>query len=171
MNKTTSRIPTALLAVMGLAILALMRPSDHSGARLFNDSASVPLGFWLRTTQPVALGEIVGFPPPQAAMAYVAAHMPAYAHGKLILKYVVATAGDRICRAGEAFTVNGRLYGLAATKDGVGVNLPQWQGCQILAPGEVAVFSNRIPNSFDSRYYGPIPAGNIVGVYRPLWTW
>jgi conjugative transfer signal peptidase TraF len=171
MIKTRPRMPAALIVAMVLAILALLRPADHSNSRLFNDSASVPLGFWHRVPQPVEAGAIVGFHPPAAAMAYVEAHMPEYTHRKLILKYVVATSGDRICRAGASFSVNGKLYGQAAPTDGLGAALPQWQGCRTLAVGEVAVFSNRIPNSFDSRYYGTVPAANIIGVYRPLWTW
>jgi conjugative transfer signal peptidase TraF len=160
-----------MLAIMVLALAALARPADKSDARLINDSASVPLGFWSRLQTPIVKGVVIGFHPPQAAMPYVLAHMPEYAHQKLILKYVVATAGDRICRAGEAFSVNGDVLGQAATADRQGRALPAWQGCQTLTAGEVAVFSNRIPNSFDSRYYGVIPAANIIGVYRPLWTW
>ncbi|MDE2344607.1 MAG: S26 family signal peptidase [Betaproteobacteria bacterium] len=160
-----------MLAVMALAIVALARPADHSDARLFNDSASVPLGFWRRVQTPIVKGAVIGFHPPAAAMPYVLAHMPEYASKKLIQKYVVAMAGDRICRAGTAFSVNGAVLGQAALTDYQGHPLPTWTGCRTLGAGQVAVFSNRIPNSFDSRYYGAIPASNIIGVYRPLWTW
>ena len=167
-----SRRGAFLLALaMGLGIAGLLRPADHSSERLINDSPSVPLGFWHRVEAPVAIGAVIGFKPPPAALGYVSAHMPAYLHRKLILKYVVAVAGDRICRAGEAFTVDGRELGQASARDAQGAVLPVWQGCQTLGAGEVAVFSNRIPNSFDSRYYGAIPENNIIGVYRPIWTW
>jgi type IV secretory pathway protease TraF len=36
---------------------------------------------------------------------------------------------------------------------------------------EYVVFSNRIPNSFDSRYYGPVHRRDILGVYAPIWIW
>ena len=171
MSEARPRIPVALLAIMILAIAALMRPADHSDTRLFNDSASVPLGFWSRVKTPIVPGVVIGFHPPEAAMTYVRQHMPEYASKKLIQKYVVATAGDRICRAGGAFSVNGTVLGQAALADREGNPLPAWQGCHVLTAGQVAVFSNRIPNSFDSRYYGAIPAANIIGVYRPVWTW
>ena len=171
MSEAKPRIPAALFVIMALAVTALMRPADHSDARLFNDSASVPLGFWRRVQTPVVKGVVIGFHPPAAAMPYVLAHMPEYASKKLIQKYVVATAGDQICRAGVAFSVNGAVLSQAALADRQGSPLPTWQGCHTLTAGQVAVFSDRIPNSFDSRYYGAIPAANIIGVYRPLWTW
>ena len=46
--------------------------------------------------------------------------------------------------------------------------LPVWRGCRALRRGEFFVFSNRIPNSFDSRYYGPVTQAQILGVFQPL---
>ena len=48
------------------------------------------------------------------------------------------------------------------------VILPRWNGCRRLHNGEVFVFSDRIPNSFDSRYFGPVNRAEIVGVFRPV---
>ncbi len=39
-----------------------------------------------------------------------------------------------------------------------------------MASDEYFVFSDRVPNSFDSRYFGPISRAAIIGVYRPLFT-
>lgn len=98
--------------------------------------------------------------------------MPQYLHDELILKYVVATVGGRICRdAGGAFSVNGKVLGWALKADEHGNPLPIWQGCETLPAGSVAVFSSRMPDSYDSRYYGAVPAGDIKAVYRPLWVW
>ena len=47
---------------------------------------------------------------------------------------------------------------------------PRWRACRRLDAGEFFVFSNRIPNSFDSRYYGPVRREAIVGVFRPIMT-
>lgn len=161
---------------IGLAVLAgivaILWPAERHALVLYNDSASVPLGFWLRSEAAITKGSVIAFRPPAPAMPYVSAHMSEYVHHDLILKYVVAVAGDTICRtAANVFTVNGDALGVAAMRDERGVILPHWQGCRRLGPGEVAVFSNHIPNSFDSRYYGAVPAQDIRGVYRPLWTW
>ena len=48
--------------------------------------------------------------------------------------------------------------------------LPRWRACRRLGEGEFFVFSNRIPNSFDSRYYGPVRREAIVGVFRLIMT-
>jgi type IV secretory pathway protease TraF len=41
----------------------------------------------------------------------------------------------------------------------------------VLAHDEFFVFSNRIPNSFDSRCYGPLHRQQIEAVRRALMTW
>lgn len=169
---------SAALVVAGAGVLAALmlafgRPA--AAPLVYNDSASVPLGFWWRAggpETPLRPGMVIGFRPPAAGRAYVAAHLPQYLHGELILKYVVATAGGRICRdPAGAFSVNGRVLGRALKADEHGNLLPAWQGCRMLSAGSVAVFSNRIPDSYDSRYYGAVPARDIKAVYRPLWVW
>lgn len=169
---------TAALVLAGagtLAALMLAFGRPVATPLTHNDSASVPLGFWWRIGGPaMALrpGMVIGFRPPAAGRAYVAAHMPQYLHDELILKYVVATAGARICRDAQgAFSVNGRVLGRALKADEHGNPLPAWQGCRTLPTGSIAVFSGRIPNSYDSRYYGAVPARDIKAVYRPLWVW
>jgi len=159
-------------AISAVAIVAIVWPHKPGVAILYNDSASVPLGFWIKTTDKVRVGAVIGFRPPLAAMPYVTAHMPAYVRAKLILKYVAAVGGDQICRSADGmFSVNGHNLGRAMAADRHGNRLPVWQGCETLAGGDVAVFSDHIPDSFDSRFYAAIPAGDIFGVYRPLWTW
>jgi type IV secretory pathway protease TraF len=32
------------------------------------------------------------------------------------------------------------------------------------------MFSGHHPRSFDSRYFGPIPASSVISTMRPLWT-
>lgn len=180
-NSVTRRRLTYLgLAGIGIAFAALSAiklPPDGGALVLLNDSASVPEGLWLRESRgaeaaaKVAAGDVIAFRPPARALPYVRAYMPEYLHKQSILKYVVATDGDTICRQGTRFSVDHRYLGTAMTEDGNGHALPTWSGCTVLRHGQVAVFSDRIPNSFDSRYYGPIPSNKILGLYRPLLTW
>lgn len=164
----------AAIAIAGMTFaLAAHRPSSDA-AILYNDSPSVPCGFWVRTSTSVTrvrVGEVIAFRPPATADAYLRKAMPEYLHRQSIIKYVAALPGDKICRKGRRFSVNGRMLGSAFVRDDNGRRLPTWTGCDTLTNRQLAVFSARIPNSFDSRYYGPVPTQNVLGVYRPLLTW
>jgi type IV secretory pathway protease TraF len=56
-------------------------------------------------------------------------------------------------------------------KDSRGRPLPVWHDRHTLGTDEFFVFSDRIPNSFDSRCYGPIHHHQIETVRRALITW
>ncbi|MCR5881230.1 S26 family signal peptidase [Phenylobacterium sp. J367] len=140
------------------------------GARpllLWNRTASEPEGLYLRHAEPVSVGALVAFPAPSAAFPYANGHM-AYLRRVPILKSVAAVAGDHVCAANDRLEINGRVRAPILRQDRRGAALPRWDGCRRLRDGEVFVFSDRIPNSFDSRYFGPVNRAEIVGVFRPL---
>jgi type IV secretory pathway protease TraF len=66
--------------------------------------------------------------------------------------------------------INGRDRAPIAVRDSCGVTLPRWTGCRRLGTSELFVFSDRVPNSFDSRYFGPIDRTSVVGVYKPVFA-
>ena len=90
-----------------------------------------------------------------------------YLHRLTILKEIAAGQGDVVCTQAGALTINGRWRAPVLERDPRGRQLPQWRGCRALAKDEFFVFSDRIPNSFDSRYYGPVKRAQIVGVFQP----
>lgn len=134
---------------------------------LFNGTPSEPIGLYWRSLDRPAVGALVAFPAPPTAFPYADGRL-AYLRREPILKGVAAGPGDRVCAAGAQLTINGAVRGPIADRDGQGRALPHWRGCRALAPDELFVFSARVPNSFDSRYFGPIPARSLLGVYRPL---
>lgn len=136
----------------------------------FNPSPSLPRGWYLRSSEPIERGSLVWFRLPAVMDEYVASlpGMTAW-YGEPengLLKPVAAIAGDTICRDGLAFSINGRVVGTALQSGPSGWPLPVWSGCRLLAVSEIAVFSDRIPDSNDSRYYGAIAASAAVA-YRP----
>ncbi|MBK8177257.1 MAG: S26 family signal peptidase [Rhodospirillales bacterium] len=136
----------------------------------FNSSPSLPRGWYVRSNQPIARGGLVWFRLPPVMADYVAS-VPGMAAWYAdpengLLKPVAAVAGDTICRDGLAFSINGHVVGTALPFGPSGRPLPVWSGCRRLAVGEIAVFSDRIPDSDDSRYYGAIAATAAVA-YRP----
>ena len=60
--------------------------------------------------------------------------------------------------------------GAARERDRRGRPLPVWQGCRLVAEGEVFLMNWDEPASLDGRYFGPIPSSAIVGRAEPLWT-
>ena len=89
-----------------------------------------------------------------------------------ILKPVVAGPGDRVDTTSAWLTVNGRpVAPMPPATDGSGRPLPAWRARRPLRAGEFLVVSTRIANSFDSRCYGPVTAGQIAAVRVPLVTW
>lgn len=90
-----------------------------------------------------------------------------------VLKPVVAVAGDLVDLGPEAVIVNGERLpaSRSAAVDSLGDPLPHapW-GRHVVAADEVWVVSTRVPNSWDSRYLGPIPVSQVWAVARPVWT-
>lgn len=153
-----------LPACLGLASLATPQPLF-----LVNTSPSEPLGLYVRSKLPPAAGRLAAFHPPAAGRAYAAAHLPEIGRGG-ILKRLAAGPGSRVCAQGRVFLVNGRPLGTIQLHDHAGRALPRWEGCVTLGPGQFVAYSDRIPNSFDSRYYGPVGPAEIIGAYEPLWV-
>lgn len=159
------RYRPVLAAASGALLLAIVTPGAPQV--LINHTASEPLGAYWRTGATPSVGALVAFAAPPAAFPYADGRL-AYLHREPMLKAVAAGPGDTVCAAGAVLTINAIVRAPIAERDGRGRALPRWRGCRRLDPGEVFVFSNRVPNSFDSRYFGPIPARSVIGVYRAL---
>src|SRR5690606_23795810 len=89
--------------------------------------------------------------------------------GVPLLKHIAAKAGQRVCRIGDAVSVDARRVAIARARDGQGRPLPVWQGCRTLRPGELLLLNPAHPDSLDGRYFGPLPASAVIGRATPLW--
>jgi len=126
----------------------------------------------VRSAAKPAVGQIVDFRIPQAGRNYIETRTGQNVEDWYILKPIAAGPGDRVDTTGEWLLINGRqIARMPPTSDTGGRSLPVWRDDCVLGPNEFFVFSNRIPNSFDSRCYGPIKRGEISSVRRPLLTW
>ena len=132
---------------------------------LVNTSPSEPPGVYARTTERPTNGRIIAFKVPPAGAGYVGRAMP-YLRRRPLLKAVAAGPGDAVCEGEGGLVINGHWRAAVVDTDRQGRLLPHWRACRRLGPDELFVFSNRVPNSFDSRYYGPVSRGSILGVYR-----
>ena len=163
-----SHKPIAAVAAL-CAILALATAGTAHPVVLINTTPSEPVGLYLATSAPLTPGRLIAFRAPAAAFPYADARL-SYLRRVPLLKAVAAVAGDDVCSTGMRLSVNGRDQGRIVERDARGVALPHWRGCRRLTPGEVFVLSARAPNSFDSRYFGPVPMSAVIGVYRAFLT-
>ncbi|HVT89411.1 MAG TPA: S26 family signal peptidase [Tepidisphaeraceae bacterium] len=159
-------------ALVLLALLIILSKLVGHRAAIVNTSPSVAPGLYVRSSAEPAVGQIVDFCIPRAARDYVSARTGHTGENWYILKPIVAGPGDRVDTTGDWLVINRRqIAPMPPMSDRDGRPLPRWRANRLLGPGEFFVFSARIPNSFDSRCYGPIKRNEIASVRRPLLTW
>ena len=169
----TTRIPfnwLPLLLVAGsLAALAWSVFGTPSQRIIYNGSDSVPKGWYRITlTGSPAVSDIVltRLPPAAATLAAQRSYLPTHIP---LLKTVLAVAPQRVCVRGNHVLVDDQVVGKLLVHDRLGRPLPTWRGCRPLVGDELFLLSVDNPESFDSRYFGPISATAVIGRAQPLW--
>ena len=164
-------LAAGLLLTLGVAVASLTCADRQV---VINTSPSVAPGLYVRSRDAPAVGRLVDFRVPAAAAEFVRLRTHGRTDGRnwYILKPIAAGPGDVVDCTGPWLVINGRpVASMPPAVDDAGHPLPVWRGCRTLADDEFFVFSDRIPNSFDSRCYGPIRRRQIEAVRRPLITW
>jgi len=162
-------LATGLAGIAAFAGLCIVvRAAIGAPVILYNGSPSEPIGFYRLSSAAPMKGALVAFPVPRAGQDYARSALPYLTHTP-ILKNIAAVYPETACAIDGTLHLDGRTAGPIAMADSRGHAMPRWRGCIRIGRSEVFVFSNRIPNSFDSRYYGPVPVSSILGVYKPLW--
>jgi conjugative transfer signal peptidase TraF len=156
-------------ALFGAAVLfavwiALERVPDFI---VYNGTASMPVGFYLRSDDPITLGAIVTVDVHDVAGAY-ALERGAGSDFRF-LKRIAATDGNIVCADGDQITVDGDVRAIRSARDSNGRELPSWSGCVELGQGQYLVLGDSA-DSFDGRYFGIVRASNIEGVWRPIFS-
>jgi conjugative transfer signal peptidase TraF len=137
---------------------------------IWNASASAPVGLY--TVRPAADLDVtdlvaVEAPEPLASFLGEREYLP---RGVPLMKRIAALPGQTVCRIGGSVSVDTIAMGEALARDRRGRELPVWQGCRTLGTSEIFVMNWDVPDSFDGRYFGPIPKASVVGHALPLWT-
>jgi signal peptidase I len=143
-----------------------MEPNYHAGERLFLNKA---VYFHVNLEK---LSQIVPFLDSDNQYAYlfhgprrgevIVFHPPFPSHDDLI-KRVIGTPGDHVVIRNGVVTVNGQRIAEPYLEHGVRTSCDTgW--CDItLRPGQYYVMGDNRSNSSDSRLWGPVQAGSIVG--------
>ncbi len=154
--------------------------ANAAGLRV-NATPSMPLGLWRMAPDhaPLRRGDVVVVCLPDTAPVRVATERGYIPSGNCaggfepLVKPIAATAGDVVAVSAAGVAVNGQaVLGIAQlVQDSAGRPLRRVPaGAYPVAPGEVWLLSGHDPRSFDSRYFGPVPAANVQGIARPLWV-
>jgi len=166
---------SARFAIFGMMFISLTltlvpAATGFPPAFIWNASGSVPIGLY-RVQPEVRLGvtDLVAVMPPEPVASFLADrnYLP---RGVPLLKRVLALPGQRVCRVRLAVLVDGIVMAVARERDRFGRPLPDWQGCRVIAKGEVFLMNWQSGDSLDGRYFGPLPAASIIGRAVPLWT-
>jgi len=154
-------------AIIGAGALAVCHPA----ARLiWNATASTPIGLYeLRQVGKLNDLDTVVVRPPEPVARFLArgGYLP---RGVPLLKHVLALPGQTVCRSGDDIFVDHVDVGAAHDRDHLGRPLPRWSGCHALRAGEVFLMNQRVSDSLDGRYFGPLPVTSIIARAVPLWT-
>ncbi|MGZ7460016.1 S26 family signal peptidase [Pseudomonas sp. Ma2-10] len=136
---------------------------------IYNGSDSVPMGWYRITlTGSPAVGDIVltRLPLAAATLAAQRSYLPTRIP---LLKTVFAIAPQRVCVRGNHVLLDDQVVGKLLAHDRLGRPIPTWRGCRPLVGDELFLLSDNNPESFDSRYFGPISAATVIGRAQPLW--
>ena len=163
--------PAVLPLVATLAGIALVGFSAiaHPQPRLvWNASASAPIGLYRVVSGAPERGDfaLVHIPKSIEKLASMRGYLPA---GVPLIKRIAAVAGDDVCAFNGAIIVNGEIVARQRKVDRAGRSLPRWNECRELVQGEFFLLGDA-PDSFDSRYFGPVPSAQVTGRLAPLWT-
>jgi conjugative transfer signal peptidase TraF len=164
-----------MLLLSMIATLGAITLPALVGVRI-NTTNSLPQGIYLITSDENA--PLVEFCPSGvfSALSSVRGYRPPglCPDGRApLLKPVIAHQGDTVVLSEEGFRVNGRLFPNTAPHriDSAGRPLTTWpSGVYSVAPDTIWVASTYHPNSFDSRYFGPIALILVRHRLRPLWV-
>lgn len=155
-------IPLGMVSGLVLLVSPLTMKSDPK--LLYNPSPSAEIGWYRVVPQKAyARGDLVAayLPEEVQILADERGYLP---RGIPVIKSIGAVAGDVICFDSYGLSLPEQPPLRAALQDRRDRRMPvRVSGCLAVPVGEVVLISRRIDTSFDSRYFGPVPAAGILG--------
>jgi len=165
-----SRFAYVMISYFAVLIIVIIALVDPAPRLIWNASASAPIGLYaIHPIDNPRAGELVAILPPEPLARWMAMrhYVPL---GVPLLKHVAAKSGQRVCRHGVQITIDGHVVASAKLHDSRKRPLPQWRGCRTLNPSELFLLNSAIPDSLDSRYFGPLSIAQVIGEARPLFV-
>lgn len=160
-----------------MALLAIVAIAFMQGYRI-NTTPSYPIGIYKlnQSVTELHVGELVAFCPRKEGVFKFSSERGYLERGMCesglepLVKRIVAKPGDQVI-VSETVSVNGltQVNSELKAKDIDGREIPRAES-QLIAEATFFVMSEHNPNSFDSRYFGPIPAEWIYARAEPVWV-
>ncbi|MFC3722025.1 conjugative transfer signal peptidase TraF [Neoaquamicrobium sediminum] len=173
---TSRRRALAILLAGAAASIGLFVAGQTGGLRI-NLTPSYALGLWriVPIERAAAVGDLIFICPPVTHALVLGTERGYMRRGicpgwmSPLLKSVVAGQGQRI-QIGDLVTIDGQPLARSEvrTADAQGRALAPWSG-GIVPAGHLFLHSE-FAGSYDSRYFGPIPADGVLGLARPVLT-
>ena len=148
------------------------------GGYRINLTPSEPLGLWriAALDRVVSAGDLVFICPPLTSVMREAGRRGYLRFGTCpggvapLIKTVIAVAGQQV-GISTSVTVDGRPvpFSYLITRDGKGRPMKPYRGG--IVPEESVFLHSPFRNSYDSRYFGPLPASGILGLAQPVLTY
>lgn len=171
------RHPAILVIGLSFGLVLVGAALGLAGGYRLNLTPSEPLGIWriVPLDRPVAVGDLVFVcPPPEPR--FVDARLRGYLRRGLcpggfapLIKTVAALPGQDVV-IGRDVVIDGRTLPRSTLRprDGEGRAIEP-HGSGAVPPGHLFLHSP-FPSSYDSRYFGPLPADGFLGLARPVLT-
>lgn len=173
----TMRRGQAVVVVASILIPALMLAAAYGAGFRLNLTPSYPLGLWRieAMNRPVAIGDLIFICPPLTlafALGVERGYVrPGTCAGGMspLIKTVAAMPGQNVEIAGDV-VIDGRdlPHSDLHAVDADGRALTPWSG-GVVPAGSLFLHSD-FSGSYDSRYFGPIPASGLLGRAHPVLT-
>ncbi|WP_085034526.1 conjugative transfer signal peptidase TraF [Ensifer aridi] len=169
---------TARILSVAAAAIVLIAVSGFVGGYRINQTPSEALGLWriVPLHRPPGVGDLLFICPAEKA-GMPEARARGYLRSGLcpggvapLIKTVVAVAGQYV-EIGAEVTIDGRALpsSALAERDGKGRPLRPSPG-GVVPHGHVFLHSSFV-GSYDSRYFGPVPASGVLGLAQGVLTY
>lgn len=172
----SSRRRCAVVA-LGLVLPMAMLAAGFGGGLRVNLTPSYPLGLWrvVPLDRLVAVGDLIFICPPRTPAFDVVRERGYVRHGLCpgwsspLIKTVAALAGAEI-EIADSVIIDGAVapHSQPRSVDAEGRSLDAWSG-GVVPAGHLFLLS-QYAGSYDSRYFGPIPAEGLLGLAQPILT-
>lgn len=172
----TGRYERLRFLIPAVAALALLAGGLVVGGYRINLSASFPPGVYqVSPAGPLAAVCLTGRAAELAAKRGYLRRGTCPAQLEPVMKRVVAGAGDVVTVSAAGVSINGQALrnSAPAARDSEGRSMPELSARgsynRRLAAGELWLASEYSAGSFDSRYFGPVDAGQVREYLTPVW--